>query len=74
MPSPPALPADASVHSGQLDVERAADFLGLSPTALRRLERAGEIPSVRIGRRVLFRRESLAAFLEAREHVRPVRP
>src|SRR5690242_702465 len=54
-----------------VDVPQAARALGISRTALRRLELGGELPSVRIGRRVLFRSEVLARFMEDHERQRP---
>jgi excisionase family DNA binding protein len=65
--------ASGAAAPAQLDVMGAAEFLGVSPTALRRLERGGAVPSVRIGRRVLFRRESLLRFLADHEHTTPMR-
>jgi excisionase family DNA binding protein len=48
-------------------VRDAARFLGVSPTALRRLAVQGAIPTVRIGRRVLFRHEALVRFVATHE-------
>jgi excisionase family DNA binding protein len=50
-----------------LSTKAAAASLGISLTALRRLAVAGELPVVRIGRRVLFRRETLERFGTERE-------
>jgi len=52
-----------------LGVPEAAQVLGISRTVVRRLEVAGTLPAVRIGRRLLFRREVLVRFME--EHERP---
>jgi excisionase family DNA binding protein len=49
-----------------LSIERAADLLSLSPWTVRTYEREGKITSVRIGRRVLFREQDLAKFVEDR--------
>ena len=63
-----AHPAEAHVIAHGLDgpdilnVRDAARSLAISTTALRRLEATGEIPSVRVGRRVLFRRDTLLRF------------
>jgi excisionase family DNA binding protein len=46
-----------------LDRIRAARFLGISPATLDRLVKAKRIDHFRIGRRVLFAREGLEAFL-----------
>lgn len=51
-------------------VGEAARVLAISTTALRRLETHGEIPSVRVGRRVLFRRATLERFAADRETAR----
>jgi len=50
-----------------LSTKAAAAALGISPTAVRRLETAGDLPAVRIGRRVLFRRDTLERFGTERE-------
>jgi excisionase family DNA binding protein len=50
-----------------LSVSQAARFLGISRTALRRLEAGGHLTGVRIGRRLLFRKETLVRFAEDRE-------
>jgi excisionase family DNA binding protein len=52
-------------------VRDAARFLGVSPTALRRLAVQGAIPMVRIGRRVLFRHETLVHFVATHESSAP---
>jgi excisionase family DNA binding protein len=41
------------------------DYLRLSEPTVNRLIRAGRLPVVRIGRRVLFRQEDLDAFVRA---------
>lgn len=45
----------------------AAAALGISPSTLERLTRAGEIPHVRINRLVLYRVDSLRKWLQERE-------
>jgi excisionase family DNA binding protein len=47
----------------------AAAALGISPSTLDRLTRAGKIPHVKINRLVLYRVESLRKWLEEREGV-----
>lgn len=61
-PAPAVSPAAPT-----LDVVTAARFLKLSPTTLRRLVAAGDIPHLRVGRRVLFRRATLERFAADRE-------
>jgi excisionase family DNA binding protein len=64
-PSPPARAA----MPAHLSTKAAAAALGISPTAVRRLEANGELPAVRIGRRVLFRRDTLERFGAERERL-----
>jgi excisionase family DNA binding protein len=40
---------------------------GLSESGIRRLVRSGTIPAVRVGRRILFRPNSIERFIEQRE-------
>ncbi len=47
-----------------LSVEDASAYLGISRWTMRGLGWNGEIPQVKIGRRVLFDREDLDAFVE----------
>jgi excisionase family DNA binding protein len=54
-----------------LSVEKAADILGISPWTIRNYERAGKIQAVRIGRRVLFRQEDLAKFIDEHRAEQP---
>ena len=58
-----------------LSVEKAAVLLSLSRWTIRVYEREGKIPSVRIGRRVLFRPEDLEEYVrnqaKAASAVRP---
>jgi excisionase family DNA binding protein len=57
-PSPPKL----------LEVEDVADMLGMTTDWIYREVRAGRLPHIRLGRYVRFRRESVDAWLDAREH------
>ena len=50
-----------------LGMAQAARMLGISERTLFTLVRSGGMPHIRIGRRVLFRRASLDAWLHARE-------
>jgi excisionase family DNA binding protein len=50
----------ASPDDGQLlDTDQAADLLQMKPQAVRQAAWRGSIPSVRIGRRLRFRRSQL---------------
>jgi excisionase family DNA binding protein len=53
-----------------LDKKAAAAFLGIGLRTLERLIGRGEIPVVKLGRRVVIRVEALNVFLRAREHRR----
>lgn len=46
-----------------LTVKEAANVLRLSVSALTALRTAGDLPYVRIGKRVLFKRETLMQFI-----------
>ena len=54
-----------------LRIEEATAYLKLSRTTLHRLVSAGQLAAVRIGGRVLFRRETLDTFIKKNE--RPAR-
>jgi len=49
-----------------LTTREAAAYLSISLPTLFRLTRAGELPHLRIGRVLRYRREDLEAFLESR--------
>ncbi len=49
------------------NIQRGADYLGIGTSTLRRWIMRGEIPIVRLGRRVLLRQESLERFVKAVE-------
>ena len=53
--------------SETMTASEAADLLGLSGWTVYDLARRREIPHVRIGRRILFRHESLLNWLAERE-------
>jgi len=60
--------ADASFGSGRLeanlDVKQAARMLGISPRTLYPLAEKGEVPSIKVGGRRLFRPAELKAYLD----------
>lgn len=65
-------PESSPVQSWQLDrpvltLEQAADYLQISPRKLQNEMRNRRISFVRLGRRVLFRREALDAALKKME-------
>lgn len=45
---------------GLLTIDQAADFLGLSAWTLRYWVKAGKLPSVKLGRRVLIEKAELS--------------
>lgn len=49
-----------------LDLEQAAEFLKMSPETLRKWAHARRIPSTKIGRRWVFTKELLTAFIRSR--------
>jgi excisionase family DNA binding protein len=49
------------------DVPRLQEYTGLSQSGIRRLVKRGTLPSVRVGRRILFRPSSIQRFIESRE-------
>ena len=57
-----------------LEAAEAAEILGLSRWTLYDLARHHAIPHVRVGRRVLFRRMSILAWLDAQEAVSMGKP
>lgn len=48
-----------------LSVNGAAEFLGVAPVTIRRAVREKFLTHIRIGDRILFRREDLEAFIES---------
>ena len=64
-PATPAPPEPTSAPT--LDVRAAAKLLDISPTTLRRLVANDEIPHLRVGRRMLFRRATVERFAADRE-------
>lgn len=50
-----------------MQAKEAAAFLGMSYWKLLELKKAGKVPHVPIGGRVLFRKESLERWLQERE-------
>lgn len=47
-----------------LNTDEAAALLRLSPSALVSLRKTGGLPFVRLGKRVLYKREALLAFID----------
>jgi len=55
------------VESLTLSAAQAAKALGICRTTLHKLTAAGEVPHLRIGRRLLYRPEALRKFLAEQE-------
>ena len=51
-----------------LEVEDVANILGMRTDWVYREVRAGRLPHIRLGRAVRFRRESIEAWIQSREH------
>lgn len=60
--------ASAASPARLLEAEDVADLLGMTTDWVYREVRAGRLPHIRLGRYVRFRRESIDAWLDAREH------
>jgi excisionase family DNA binding protein len=54
-----------------LSVEHAARLIGVSRSTAYRLVRDGELPAIRVGRRVLILKKPLMEMLEAKEDSSP---
>jgi excisionase family DNA binding protein len=57
----------ASALTATLSEREAAKRIGIAEITLYRLRKAGKVPYVRAGRRVLYRRSALDAWLERNE-------
>ena len=55
------------MESATMDTKTAARYIGIGLRTLCRMIQRGEVPIVRIGRRVLLRKEALDNFLRAHE-------
>jgi len=52
-----------------LTTKEAAQFLRLSPSALHKLRKEGELPFVQLGKKVFFKRESLVEYVNAQMRI-----
>lgn len=53
--------------NGYLNVIQASEFLGVHPTTLRDMSRAGRVPSYKLFNRLRFRKEDLDSLIKPRE-------
>lgn len=63
--------AETGRASRLLEADDVANYLGMRTDWVYREVRAGRLPHIRLGRAVRFRRESIEAWLEARERAAP---
>ncbi|WP_223662895.1 helix-turn-helix domain-containing protein [Pseudobacillus badius] len=50
-----------------MTAQETADYLGVSKDLVYNMVKTGELPAVRIGRRILFRREALERWMQMQE-------
>lgn len=50
-------------HNNLMDVQEAANYVGLSTFTVRRLAKQGSLPAAKIGRAYRFKREDIDAYL-----------
>jgi excisionase family DNA binding protein len=50
-----------------ITVKEAADYIGVSKDTIYELSKRKQIPCIRVGRRILFRREALDNWMEGKE-------
>lgn len=55
----------AAKHRTPLEVDQAAEYLGVSPRFIRRLVHDRRVPFLRLGRHIRLRPEDLDAYVEA---------
>lgn len=68
LPSVPcSIPPTPQSDPLAVDVHEVARITSLSPRTIWKLTASGELPSLRVGRRVLYRVESVRTFLAQRE-------
>ena len=56
-----------SNNKGAMSLSQAADYIGVSSRYLWSLKDEGTVPFVSVGSRILFRKETLDAFLKEKE-------
>ena len=62
----PTIKEKPTVQPAALSTREAAAYLAISTVTLARLTKAGELPHLRIGRAIRYRREDLDNFLASR--------
>ncbi|MFD6210204.1 helix-turn-helix domain-containing protein [Peribacillus frigoritolerans] len=56
-----------AIERQTITVQETAAYLGISKDLVYAMAKAGELPAVKIGRRILFRKESLDRWMQAQE-------
>lgn len=51
-----------------MDVEEAADYVGLSTFTVRRLAKHGQLPAAKVGRAYRFKKEDIDSYLRTQYH------
>lgn len=52
-----------------LNTKEAAELLRLSPSAVHKLRKEGQIPFVKLGKKIFFKKESLVDYVNKQLHV-----
>lgn len=58
---------------GLLTPEEAAELLRITPSAVNRLRMDGQLPFVKLGKKVFYKREALAEFVEKQQLIYPAK-
>lgn len=56
---------------GLLTTKEAAELLRLSPSAVLKLRMEGQIPFVKLGKRVFFKRDALVKYVDEQQLIYP---
>jgi len=54
---------------GLVNTKEAAEILRVSPSALHKMRNEGELPFVKLGRKVFFKKSSLAEYVDSKQQV-----
>jgi excisionase family DNA binding protein len=56
---------------GLLTTKEAAELLRLSPSALQKLRNDGQVPFVKLGKKVFYKRDALVRFVDDQQLIYP---